>query len=57
MFFCSTHLKQGGYFDYWNQTLNVRMRVCYLDFFISKNNCKYKKGLGNVHLALCSTVL
>jgi hypothetical protein len=25
--------------------------------FIVKNKCKYKKGLGNAHTALCSTVL
>jgi hypothetical protein len=26
-----TILKHGRHFDYWNQPLNMRMRVCYLD--------------------------
>jgi hypothetical protein len=29
----------------------------YSDSFIMKNNCKYKKGLGNVHGALRSPFL
>jgi hypothetical protein len=28
-----------------------------IDFFILKNNCKYKNGLGNAHPALCSAFL
>jgi hypothetical protein len=31
LFFGSTHLKDGRHFDYCNQPLNMRMRVCYLD--------------------------
>jgi hypothetical protein len=31
LFFSGTHLKHGRHFDYWNQPLNVCMRVCYLD--------------------------
>jgi hypothetical protein len=28
----STLLKHGRHFDYWNEPLNMRMRVCYLDY-------------------------
>jgi uncharacterized membrane protein len=28
----STHLKHSHHFDYWNQPLNMSMRVCYLDY-------------------------
>jgi hypothetical protein len=31
--------------------------VFFFIFLIVKNNCKYKKGLGNAHSALCSTSL
>jgi hypothetical protein len=31
LIFGSTFLKRGPHFDYWNQLLNMRMRVCYLD--------------------------
>jgi hypothetical protein len=31
LFFVSTLLKRGRHFDYWNQPLNIRMGVCYLD--------------------------
>jgi hypothetical protein len=31
LLFGSTNLKHGRHFDYWNQPLNMRMRVCYLD--------------------------
>jgi hypothetical protein len=31
LLFCSTLLKHGRHFDYQNQHLNMRMRVCYLD--------------------------
>jgi hypothetical protein len=27
-----TPLKHGRHFDYWNQPLNMRMRICYLDW-------------------------
>jgi hypothetical protein len=27
----STLLKHGRHFDYWNEPLNMRMRICYLD--------------------------
>jgi hypothetical protein len=30
--FVSTLLKHGRHSDYWNQSLNMRMRVCYLDY-------------------------
>jgi hypothetical protein len=30
LLFCSTFLKHGRHFDYWNKPLNLRMRVCYL---------------------------
>jgi hypothetical protein len=30
----STLLKHGRHFDYWNQPLNMRMRVCYLVMYI-----------------------
>jgi uncharacterized membrane protein len=30
LLFGSTFLKNGHHFDYWNQPLNMRMRVCYL---------------------------
>jgi hypothetical protein len=30
LLFCSTLFKHGRHFDYWNQPLNMRMRVCYL---------------------------
>jgi hypothetical protein len=32
LLFGSTPLKNGRHFDYWNQPLNVFMRVCYLGF-------------------------
>jgi hypothetical protein len=38
----STFLKHARHFDYWNQSLNMRMLVFYLDFIIM-NNCKCKK--------------
>jgi hypothetical protein len=31
LFFVTTLLKHGCHFDYWNQPLNRRMRVCYLE--------------------------
>jgi hypothetical protein len=31
LLFSSTILKHGRHFDYWNQPLNMRMYVCYLD--------------------------
>jgi hypothetical protein len=31
LLFGSAVLKHGCHFDYWNQPLNKRMRVCYLD--------------------------
>jgi hypothetical protein len=31
LFFSNTPLKYGRHFEYSNQTLNMRMRVCYLD--------------------------
>jgi hypothetical protein len=31
LLFSNTLLKQGHHFDYWNQPLNMRMRVCYVD--------------------------
>jgi hypothetical protein len=32
LLFGITHLKHGRHFDYWKQTLNMRMRVCFLDY-------------------------
>jgi hypothetical protein len=32
LLFGITLLKHGRHFDYWNCPLNMRMRVCYLDF-------------------------
>jgi hypothetical protein len=32
LLFCSTLLKHGRHFDYWNQRLNTCKCVCYLDF-------------------------
>jgi hypothetical protein len=31
LLFGSTPFKHGSHFHYWNQPLNMRMRVCYLD--------------------------
>jgi hypothetical protein len=31
LIFCSVLLKHGRHFDYWNQPLNMLVRVCYLD--------------------------
>jgi hypothetical protein len=31
LLFGSKILKHGRHFDYWNQPLNMRMHVCYLD--------------------------
>jgi hypothetical protein len=31
LLFGSVHLKHGRHFDYWNQSMNECMRVCYLD--------------------------
>jgi hypothetical protein len=35
--FGSILLKHGRHFDYWNQLLNMRMRVCYL--MVMKPDC------------------
>jgi hypothetical protein len=32
LIFGSTILKYGHRFDYWNQPLNMRMSICYLDY-------------------------
>jgi hypothetical protein len=32
LFFGSIVHKHGSYFDYWNQYLNMRMHVCYIEF-------------------------
>jgi hypothetical protein len=32
LLFGNTLLKHGRHFDYWNQPLNMRMRVCYIDY-------------------------
>jgi hypothetical protein len=34
LLFGITFLKHGRHFDYWNQSLNMRMRVCFPHFFI-----------------------
>jgi hypothetical protein len=31
LLFSSTLLKHGRHFHYWNQPLNMRMHICYLD--------------------------
>jgi hypothetical protein len=31
LLFGSTHLKYGRHFDNWNQPLNMRMRICYVE--------------------------
>jgi hypothetical protein len=49
LLFGSTHLKHGRHFGYWNQHLNMRMSVCYKDFFYFEKINVYKKGLGNAH--------
>jgi hypothetical protein len=56
LLFGSTILKHGRHFDYQNQPLNMRMRVCNLDFFL-KIMYVQEKGIGNAHQALCSTFL
>jgi hypothetical protein len=33
LLFISVLLKHGRHFDYWNQPLNMHMRVCYLDCY------------------------
>jgi hypothetical protein len=37
LLFGSKVLKHGRHFDYWNQSMNMRTCVCYLDFFILKD--------------------
>jgi uncharacterized membrane protein len=39
LLFGSTILKHGLHFDYWNQPLNMGMRVCYLDFLVAGLCC------------------
>jgi hypothetical protein len=39
LIFSSIHLKHGRHFDYWNQLLNMRMRVCYLDCHEARLRC------------------
>jgi hypothetical protein len=39
LLFCSTPLKHGRHFDYRNQPLNMRMRVCYLDCHEAERCC------------------
>jgi hypothetical protein len=33
LLFGNTLLKHGRHFYYWNQSLNIRMRACYLDCY------------------------
>jgi hypothetical protein len=40
LLFCSTILKHGHHVDYWNQPLNMHLRVCCLDFLFFKK-CIY----------------
>jgi hypothetical protein len=56
LLFGTTRLKHGRHFGYWNQHLNMRMRVCYQDFFILKEKCIYKEGLGH-EAGLCCYLL
>jgi hypothetical protein len=51
LLFDSTRFKHVHQFDYWNQPLNMRMRLCYLGSFLLWKNCKYKKGIRNAHPA------
>jgi hypothetical protein len=39
LLFGSTILKHGRHFDYWNQPLNMRQRVCCLDFHVAGLCC------------------
>jgi hypothetical protein len=39
LLFGSTPLKHGRLFDYWNQPLNMRMGVCYLDCYETRLRC------------------
>jgi hypothetical protein len=45
LLFYSTLLKHGRHFDYWNQSLNMSMRVCHLDLsYFEKVNVYTKKA-------------
>jgi hypothetical protein len=39
LLFGSTAFKHGRHFDYWNQPLNMGMRVCYLDYHEAELYC------------------
>jgi hypothetical protein len=41
-------LKHGHHFDYWNQPLNMRMRVCYLDCHEVGLSCYLEKNIENL---------
>jgi hypothetical protein len=41
MLFCSNNLKHGNHFFYWNQPLNMRTRVCYLDCHEARLCCYF----------------
>jgi hypothetical protein len=62
LFFVSTLLKDRCHFGYWNQPLNMRMRVCYLDCHETRLCCYLVIHIGNLlrplqlfyfHLWLC----
>jgi hypothetical protein len=48
LLFGSILLKHGRHFDYWKQPLNMRMRVCYLDFHESGMCCHLVIHTGNL---------
>jgi hypothetical protein len=52
LLFCSTLLKLGHHFHYWNQPLNIRMRICYLAYHEAGLCCHLVIHIGNLLLPL-----
>jgi hypothetical protein len=48
LLFGSSLLKHGRHFDYWNQPVNLRMRVCYLDCHEAGLCCYLVIHIGNL---------
>jgi hypothetical protein len=48
LFFVSIPLKHGRHFDYWNQPLNMHMRICYLCCYL----VTYRKSIMSITAVL-----
>jgi hypothetical protein len=48
LLFCIALLKHGRYFDYWNQLLNMRMRVCYLGCHMLLSSDTHREAITSI---------